>query len=56
MINKYSILNGFVMSLILLPSFFTSAISQTLLPIVSSSFNNKNIYQKKLNKLFSLVY
>ena len=45
------------MPLILLPSFFTSAISQALLPIVSSSFNNKKYISKKIKQaiFFSLL-
>lgn len=34
-VQEYGILNGYVMPLLLLPSFFTMAISQALLPIVS---------------------
>jgi len=46
-ITEYGILNGYVMPLILLPSFFTSAISQALLPVVSRGFsNNKKTYVK----------
>ncbi len=46
-VREYGIINGYVMPLILLPSFFTSAISQALLPIVSNSYsNNKNKYTK----------
>lgn len=40
-VNEYGILNGYVMPLILLPSFFTGAISQALLPVVSQGFANK---------------
>ena len=40
-LNEYGILNGYVMPLILLPSFFTGAISQALLPIVSNGYANK---------------
>lgn len=58
-ITEYGILNGYVMPLILLPSFFTSAISQALLPIVSNSYIKRNyIYIKKKIKqaiLFSLL-
>lgn len=41
-VTDYGILNGYVMPLILLPSFFTSAISQALLPIVSNAISNNN--------------
>ena len=40
-LTEYGILNGYVMPLILLPSFFTGAISQALLPIVSQGYSNK---------------
>lgn len=47
-VNEYGILNGFVMPLILLPSFFTLAISQALIPNISKAHSNKNyIYTKK---------
>lgn len=58
-INEYGILNGYVMPLLLLPSFFTLAISQALIPVVSHSYANNNIkYTKKKVKqgiLFSLL-
>ena len=51
-VNDYGILNGYVMPLILLPSFFTSAISQALLPIVSNAYsnNNKKYVSKKIKQ------
>ncbi len=58
-INEYGVLTGFVMPLILLPSFFTMAISQALLPIVSNSYsnNNKKYVSKKIKQsiFFSLL-
>lgn len=58
-INEYGIINGYVLPLILLPSFFTMAISQALLPIVSKNYSNHNIYniKKKIKQacFFSLV-
>lgn len=41
-VNEYGIINGYVMQLVLLPSFFTSAISQALIPIISKNYVNKN--------------
>ena len=41
-INEYGIINGYVMQLVLLPSFFTGAISQALIPIVSKSYTKGN--------------
>lgn len=58
-VNEYGILNGFVMPLILLPSFFTMAISQALLPVVSKGYsnNNKRYVSKKIKQaiFFSLL-
>ena len=42
-INEYGIINGYVLPLILLPSFFTMAISQSLIPIISKSYSDKNL-------------
>ena len=51
-VNEYGIINGYVMQLVLLPSFFTGAISQSLIPIVSKNFNkgNYNYIRKKLKQ------
>lgn len=58
-INEYGILNGYVMNLILLPSFFTSAISQALIPIVSNNYikGNKTYVKSKIKQaiFFSLL-
>lgn len=43
-INEYGIINGYVMPLILLPSFFTSALSNALIPIVSSNYEKHNYH------------
>lgn len=39
---EYGIINGYVYPLLLLPSFFTMAISSAILPVVSNSYSNKN--------------
>ena len=44
---EYGIINGYVLPLILLPSFFSYAISNALLPVVSNSFVNNNITYAK---------
>ncbi|MBO5096236.1 MAG: oligosaccharide flippase family protein [Bacilli bacterium] len=51
-VSEYGVLNGYIMPLILLPSFFTSAISQALLPIVSNAYSNnkKNYVLKKIKQ------
>ena len=58
-VNEYGVLAGYVMPLILLPSFFTGAISQALLPIVSNGYSNnhKKYVRKKIKQaiLFSLL-
>lgn len=58
-INEYGIINGYVMPLLLLPSFFTLAISQALIPVVSKAYSNNNIaYTKKKIKqsiFFSMI-
>lgn len=54
-VKEYGILNGYVMPLILLPSFFTSAISQALIPVVSnqhSKGNNKYVTKKVKQAIF----
>lgn len=56
---EYGIINGYVLPLIMLPSFFSGAISNALLPVVSNSYANKKItYAKGKIKqaiLFSLL-
>ncbi|MCM1370473.1 MAG: polysaccharide biosynthesis protein [Clostridium sp.] len=58
-VNEYGIINGYVMPLVLLPSFFTMAISQALIPPLSYSYAHKNYdYAKKKIKqaiCFSLM-
>ncbi len=57
--REYGILSGYVMPLLLLPSFFTMAISQALLPVVSKEYARNNIYsvKKKIKQgiMFSLL-
>lgn len=56
---EYGIICGYVMPLLLLPSFFSNAISQALIPIISKNYSNNNIkYTKKKIKqgiIFSLI-
>lgn len=51
-VNEYGIINGYVMQLVLLPSFFTSAISQALIPIISKNYVDKkyNYIKKKIKQ------
>lgn len=39
---EYGIINGYVYALLLLPSFFTLAISNALLPVVSKNYSHRN--------------
>lgn len=54
-ITQYGILNGYVMPLLLLPSFFTMAISQALIPVISKSFSNKN-YKYTKTKIKQAIF
>lgn len=54
-VNQYGILSGYVMPLLTLPSFFTLAISQALIPIVSNNYTNgRYIYTK--NKIIQGIF
>ncbi len=53
--NEYGILSGYVMPLVLLPSFFTLAISQALLPIVSREYSKGNLSLVK-RKIKQAIY
>ena len=44
---EYGIINGYVYALLLLPSFFTLAISSALLPVVSNSYSKKDYKYSK---------
>lgn len=52
LITNYGIVEGYVMPLLLLPSFFSTAISSALLPVVSNLYYNKktNYVKKKLKQ------
>ena len=54
--NEYGILSGYVMPLLLLPSFFTLAISQALIPAVSKEYSNKNITAVKKRIKQAVIY
>ena len=58
-VTEYGIINGYVMQLVLLPSFFTGAISQALIPIVSKNYvkGNYKYINKKIKQAlyFSLL-
>jgi len=56
---EYGIISGYVMPLLLLPSFFTNAISQALIPVISKSYSDGEYHytKKKLKQgiLFSFL-
>lgn len=56
---EYGIINGYVYPLLLLPSFFTLAISSAILPVVSNYYSNKDYKntRKKIKQAitFSLI-
>ncbi len=58
-LNQYGILSGFVLPLLLLPSFFTLAISQALLPVISfmTAKGNQKGAKRKIQQaiFFSLL-
>jgi stage V sporulation protein B len=46
--QEYGIITGYVYPLLLLPSFFTAAISTSLLPVISNNYSRKNfVYVRK---------
>lgn len=55
-VTEYGILNGYVMPLLLLPSFFTMAISQAVIPIISKSYSHKKINETKRKIKQAIVY
>ena len=50
--TEYGIINAFVMPVLLLPGFFTNAISSALLPVISREYSkgNKSYVKKKLKQ------
>ena len=54
--REYGILSGYVMPLVLLPSFFTLAISQALLPVVSREYakGNKRLVKRKVKQAIGM--
>lgn len=55
-INEYGIISGYVLPILLLPSFFTMAISQALLPTVTKLYYKKDIkgVKRKIKQAISL--
>ncbi len=57
-INEYGILNGYSLSLLLLPQFFSSSISTSLIPEVSKyySLGEKNKCKKRIKQIIILSF
>lgn len=55
-VKEYGVITGYVFPLLLIPSFFTMAISTSLLPVISSNISNGNIKyaKKKLKQALTL--
>lgn len=47
-VTEYGVINGYVMPLVLLPSFFTLAISQAIIPVISYSYSHGDFRNTKL--------
>ena len=54
-INEYGIISGYILPLILLPSFFTLAISEALIPNISKAYVNNN-YKSVSKKIKTAVF
>ncbi len=54
-INEYGVINGYAMSLLLLPSFFTQSMSTSLIPELSKYYSLKN-YKKCIKRIKQIVY
>ena len=53
-INEYGIINGYAMSLLLLPSFFTQSMSTSLIPELSKYYSLKD-YKKCIKRIKQIV-
>jgi len=54
--TEYGIVSGYAMQMLLMPSFFTMAISQALIPVISKGYaNNKRSYVKSRIKQACLI-
>lgn len=53
-VSEYGIISGYVLQLLLLPSFFTMAISQALIPVISRNYSKGNKKNAK-NKMYQAI-
>lgn len=54
-VNEYGIISGYIIPLILLPSFFTLAISEALIPNISKAYSRHN-YKYVKNKVWQAIF
>lgn len=54
-INEYGIINGYALSLLLLPSFFTQSMSTSLIPELSKYYSLKD-YKKCIKRIKQIVF
>lgn len=55
-VNEYGIISGFVMPLLLLPSFFTMAITQALIPTISYNYSRGNLKETKKKIILAIIF
>ncbi len=55
-VREYGVINGFVMPILLLPGFFTNAISSALLPVISREYSKGNINYTKRKLKIALIF
>lgn len=55
---EYGIITGYSMQLLLLPSFFSMAISQSIIPLISNAYTNKkyDYIKKKIKEILSISF
>ena len=55
---EYGIITGYIIQLLLLPSFFSQAISQSIIPIISNAFINKrySYINKKIKEIIIISF
>ena len=55
---EYGIITGYAMQLLLLPSFFSMAISQSIIPVISNAYSNKryNYIKKKIKEIILISF
>lgn len=54
-VTEYGVISGYVMPLLLLPSFFTMAISQALIPVISKAYTN-HLYKYAASKIKQAIF